>query len=62
MCDRKKDTSQMLSNHPWASLADLKMFLNGWDMGRNIGAAQSAVRVVAIDLCYPNHQTLSLMG
>jgi len=52
----------MLSNHPWASLADLKMFLNGWDMGRNIGAAQSAVRVVAIDLCYPNHQTLSLMG
>jgi hypothetical protein len=38
-CNRTEDTLRMLANHPWASLVDLQMFLNGWDRGEISGRA-----------------------
>lgn len=30
-------TQQMLASHPWASLVDLQLFLEGWDKGEKLG-------------------------
>jgi hypothetical protein len=30
---RSQDTQQMLANHPWASLVDCRLFVEGWNKG-----------------------------
>jgi hypothetical protein len=39
---RIRGTERMLANHPWASLGDRRIFLEGWDMAERLDRKKDA--------------------